>query len=67
MNILEFHAKITKIIETNHRIPMKTYENLINLKILCENNGNHENPRIPFENPDNHESLKIPYENHENN
>ena len=66
MNILEFHAKITKIIETNNRIPKKTYENLINLKILWENNENHENPRIPEENPYNHESLKIRYENHEN-
>ena len=66
MNILEFHARITKIIETNHIIPMKTYENLINLKILCENNGNHENPRIPLENHDNHEKLRIPCDNNEN-
>ena len=41
MNILDFLAKITKVIETNHRIRMKTYENLLNLKILCDNDGNH--------------------------
>ena len=39
---------------------MNTNENLINLRILCENHGNHENPIIPCENPDNHESPRIP-------
>ena len=40
--IREDHANHNK----NYKIPMKNNENLINLRILCENHRSHENRRI---------------------
>ena len=44
---------------------MNTKENLINIRVLSENHGNHENLIVSCENPDNQESRRIPNENHE--
>ena len=49
MNILEFHAKVSKILNTLefHTRIMKIIKNFRN---PCENHANHENHKIPMDN-----------------
>ena len=58
MEILEFHAIITKIIEI-HCIPRENHESNENHKISYENHENYENYRILYENINNMKIVEL--------
>ena len=66
INILEFHAKTAKILNTS-RIPCENYENHENCRNPCENNANHENHEISKDIQKNHENSRMPRKNYETN